>query len=308
MTLAEAEKNFISQLAPLYDKEEAKELAFYVFHQLSGISKSDFFLKRDHRISDKDESSSILVLEELKTGKPVQYIFGETVFYGLPLKVNPSVLIPRPETEELVEWVLKEVGGRKTEDGRRKTEGRSRRSEVGGQNPKSKIRNILDIGTGSGCIAIALKRHLPEAKVYGLDISPDALEIVRQNALLNNTRIEFLNADILKNTNPLPNIKFSIIVSNPPYITSAEKQQMHINTIKYEPHSALFVPDKDPLIFYKHIIDFARIHLLAGGLLFFEINENLGAQITDLLDQKGFSDIALRQDMQGKDRMIKAKL
>jgi len=298
MTLAEAEKTFITQLKSLYDEEEAKGLAFYVIHHICGMSKSHFLLNKEEQIAEITEASLIMIMDELKTGKPVQYILGETEFYGLPFKVNPSVLIPRPETEELIEWVIKEVRSRKSEVG-------SQKSEVG--SPKSEVRSILDIGTGSGCIAIALKKHLPGVKVYGMDISPDALETARQNALLNSTEIQLLQADILKDTNPIFRSKYSIIISNPPYITIAEKEQMHIHVIEHEPHSALFVPDNKPLIFYEHIIDFAGTHLFADGLLFFEIHENFGKQVISLLDQKGFSDIELRKDLQGKDRMVKAK-
>jgi release factor glutamine methyltransferase len=167
-------------------------------------------------------------------------------------------------------------------------------------------RNILDIGTGSGCIAIALKKHLPEAKVYGLDISSDALATARQNARLNNAEIEFLQADILKHADLVLQNKFSVIVSNPPYINITERQQMHSNVVDHEPHAALFVPDTDPLIFYTHIMDFACEHLSAAGLLFFEIHESAGEELMSSLSQKGFSNVELKKDMQGKDRMIKA--
>jgi len=312
ITLAEAEKAFINQLKSLYGAGEAKSLAFYVIHHLYGMSKSHFLLNRREPIDEITETSLIRILEELKTGKPVQYILGETEFYGLPFKVNPSVLIPRQETEELVEWVIEEVRSPKSEVRSPKSGVRSRKTEDGSpkseiRNRKSEIRNILDIGTGSGCIAIALKKHIPKAIVYGLDISPEALETARQNALLNSTEIEFLQVDILKDTNQILNTKFSIIISNPPYITIAEKHQMHIHVIDHEPHSALFVPDNKPLIFYEHIIDFATTHLFADGLLFFEINGNFGNQVISLLDKKGFSDIELRKDLQGKDRMIKAR-
>jgi release factor glutamine methyltransferase len=298
MTIAELEKAFITELNSLYSEHEAKALVFYVLHYLNGINRSSFLLSKHETI--ENETAKLLpgILEQLKAGKPVQYIFGKTEFYGLPLKVNPSVLIPRPETEELVDWVIKEVVRRETEDG-------SKDSEI--PIPKSEMHSILDIGTGSGCIAIALKKHLPEAEVYGLDISSGALETAGQNAVLNHTEIELLQEDILK-PDLIFKTRFSIIVSNPPYISSREQQQMHINVIDYEPHEALFVPDNDPLIFYEHIADFASHNLVSEGLLFFEIHESLGKQVISLLVKKGFSDLELRKDMQGKDRMVKAKL
>jgi len=297
MTLAEAERTFANQLKSLYDEEEAKGLVFYAIHHITGMSKSNFLINKNESISEIDQTALNGILEELKTGRPIQYILGETEFYGLTLKVNPSVLIPRPETEELVDWVV-EVWSWEFGVGSGESKIRNREFEV---------RNILDLGTGSGCIAITLKKHLPAAKVYALDISPDALETARHNAALNSVEVEFLEVDILKGAIAKFDTKFSIIVSNPPYVSVSEKQTMHTHVLEHEPHIALFVPENDPLIFYAHIIDFAATHLLSDGLLFFEINENFGEQVCGLLDQKGFSDIVLRKDLQGKDRMIRAK-
>jgi release factor glutamine methyltransferase len=225
------------------------------------------------------------ILTRLQTGEPVQYILGHTEFYGLIFKVNPSVLIPRPETEELVEWVLN--------------------SKV--KNQKSKVTTILDIGTGSGCIAISLKKNLPEAKVSAIDISTDALQTAKQNAELNEVDVNFIHQDIL-NINPeieIPNSE--IIISNPPYVTLHAKTRMHTNVTDFEPHTALFVPENDPLIFYKAIADFAIENLIPNGLLFFEINENLGKKTVAMLESKGFKNVELRTDMSGRDRMIKAR-
>lgn len=224
------------------------------------------------------------ILDELKTGKPIQYILGHTEFYGLTFKVNPSVLIPRPETEELVEWVISSVG--------------SWRLAVG---------NLLDIGTGSGCIAISLKKNLPEVHVSAIDISPEALKTAKENAELNDVHVDFIHANILNEKFDIENSKFEIIISNPPYITLDDKKQMHTNVTDFEPHTALFVPENDPLIFYSAIADFALKNLEKGGLLFFETNENYGEQIVELLTNKSFKNIELRKDMSGRDRMIVAQ-
>ena len=288
MTIAEAEKTFIIQLKSIYDTEEAKGMAFQVIHHLTGISKSHFLLNKNETIPEENILSIIRIMEELKTGKPLQYVLGETEFYGLKFKVNSSVLIPRPETEELVDWVLKEIT----------------KSQI--PNPKSQI--ILDIGTGSGCIAISLKKHLPQSKVYALDKFQAALEIAGHNAVLNQTKISFIQADLLKEPELIPNLNYSIIISNPPYITDKEKQQMHTNVLEHEPHSALFVADNSPLIFYERIAVFAKTHLTENGLLFFEINERFGKETVSLLEKEGFNNIELKKDLQGKHRMIKAQI
>ncbi|TFF35685.1 peptide chain release factor N(5)-glutamine methyltransferase [Mucilaginibacter psychrotolerans] len=229
------------------------------------------------------------ILAELKTGKPVQYILGSTEFYGLTFLVNPAVLIPRPETEELVEWTLETVGSLQLAAGIEETPLR-----------------ILDIGTGSGCIAISLKKNLPDAALTALDISADALQTAKQNAVINEVDVEFIQTDIL-NQSPLTT-HYSLIISNPPYVTLQDKTLMHANVTDFEPHTALFVPEDNPLLFYDAIADFARNNLLPGGLLFFEINEAFGQETVELLANKGFINIELRKDMSGRDRMIKASL
>ncbi|RYY36582.1 MAG: peptide chain release factor N(5)-glutamine methyltransferase, partial [Sphingobacteriaceae bacterium] len=203
--------------------------------------------------------------------------------------VNPAVLIPRPETEELVEWALSVV--------------RERRIAVG-VNTQYSAPFILDIGTGSGCIAISLKKNLPEAIVSAIDISPEALKTAKENAELNNVEVNFIEANILNYSTLTAH--YSLIISNPPYVTPADKEQMHTNVTGFEPHTALFVPQDDALLFYKSIADFGLKNLQPGGLLFFEINESYGKETVDMLVDKGFKDIELRQDMSGRDRMVKA--
>ena len=252
----------------------------------------------DYTIDDADKI--LKALESLKQEQPIQYILGDTEFYGLPFKVNNHVLIPRPETEELVEWVFSEV-----------------------EDLNSEIR-ILDIGTGSGCIAISLAKQLTNAEVFALDVCKEALKTAKQNAELNNVKVEFIEADILK-WNQESRIKnqefffgkdvskrqkglFDIIVSNPPYVRNQEKQQMKGNVLDNEPHLALFVEDDNPLQFYNAITEFAKNNLNKNGKLFFEINEYLGSEMIQLLKTNNFIDLELKQDIFKKDRMIKGLL
>jgi len=217
----------------------------------------------------------------LKEYKPIQYILGETEFFGLNFSVNQSVLIPRPETEELVELILKNHSG---------------------ENLK-----ILDIGTGSGCIAISLAKNMPSAKVYAIDISEDALSVAKENATRNQVEIQFFQQDILAELpDNIFNEKLDIIVSNPPYITPIEKYSIHDNVLKYEPHTALFVPQNNPLLFYERIADIGHSLLNKSGFLYFEINALYGKEICQMLQTKGYSNIKLYQDISGKNRMIEA--
>jgi release factor glutamine methyltransferase len=282
-SVGDISNTFQQELSNLYEAKEITSICNIVLNEIAGFSSSKIKAFPEQAISDENLSTIESILNQLKTGKPIQYILGHTEFYGLPFKVNPSVLIPRPETEELVEWIISSVG--------------SSQSAAG---------SILDIGTGSGCIAISLKKNLPEFEVHAMDISPDALQTAKENAELNQVEINFIHDDILNPKFEIRNSKFEIIVSNPPYVTLEDKKQMHSNVTDFEPHTALFVPENDPLIFYKAIADFATENLEKGGLLFFEINENFAEQIVELLNDKLFTNIELRKDMSGKDRMAKA--
>jgi len=244
------------------------------------VSRLD--LAMDINLEVENQSLILEALEKLKAQKPIQYILGETEFFGLNFKVNDSTLIPRPETEELVSWVLKMKG-------------------------KSENINVLDIGTGSGCIAISIAKHLEKANVHALDVSEKALEVAEQNAKNNGVAVNFINKDILEISNKrLENQnQFDIIVSNPPYVRHLEKTMMHANVLDNEPHLALFVDDANPLIFYKAITEFAVKNLKSGGALFFEINEYLGPEMIRLLESNNFKNIQLKQDFFKKDRMIK---
>jgi release factor glutamine methyltransferase len=284
--------SFQQGLSELYDGRESGAIALMVLEELTGMSRAKIKAFGDDDVPAEALEKIIPILSELKTGKPVQYILGSTEFYGLSFLVNPSVLIPRPETEELVEWIL--------ESGKAKVK-------------SQKSLSVLDIGTGSGCIAISLKKHLPDATVTAMDISADALHTARQNAVINDVEVTFIEDDILELKGERFKVKgdaetglFNIIISNPPYVTLEDKLQMHQNVAGFEPHTALFVPEQDPLVFYKAIADFAVGHLAENGLLFFEINENYGKETVELLNGKRFNKIELRKDMSGRDRMVKA--
>jgi release factor glutamine methyltransferase len=284
-TIKDVFLNFHQALDGLYGTQETEAITLMVLSEITDLSKAKIkaFPEDDAPAEAVEKLGNIL--KELKTGKPIQYILGSTDFYGLTFLVNPAVLIPRPETEELVEWVLGAVGGLQLAVGQ-------------------KALSILDIGTGSGCIAISLKKNLPNADVTALDISAEALQTAKQNAVINEVNVNFVEDDILKSEIEHP--KFEIIVSNPPYVTLHDKTLMHTNVTNFEPHSALFVPEQEPLLFYNAIADFAVDHLVPGGLLFFEINEAFGKETVQFLSDKGFTDIELRKDMSGRDRMIKA--
>lgn len=284
MKLKELAVQFHSTLDLLYGADESQALFFMALAQLSGLKRNDYLLRKDETIAAIDLAKFEALLADLAKGKPIQYIFGEAHFYGLTFKVTEEVLIPRPETEELVDWIVETVG-----------------SAQFGAN------SLLDIGTGSGCIAIALKKHLPQFKVSALDIAHESLAIAQENATLNQVELVFLQQDILEIPQQKSEFTYTVIVSNPPYITQAEKEQMHQNVLENEPHRALFVSNERPLVFYEAIADYALQNLQNRGLLFFEINEHLGKETVDLLKDKDFINIELRKDMQGKDRMIRCE-
>jgi len=266
-----------TELAGLYPVLEIQGFTRIIFEVVCGWSFAEQAVRKHEKIliSDFEKIKSIIL--RLKNFEPIQYILGETEFYGLKLAVNPFVLIPRPETEELVQWIIKS------------------------QLPENC--KILDIGTGSGCIALALKSELKNAEVFGVDISESALEVARQNAITNNLDVDFFQIDIL-NWEKFEWETFDIIVSNPPYIRESEKKLIHANVINHEPASALFVADSNPLVFYRSIAIFAKKQLSGNGLLFFEINENLGSEMKKMLICFGFSEIEIRKDINRKNRMV----
>ena len=272
-------KNFVSGLSGQYDKDEATSIARIVFKEKLNISRTDLALDPALEIDKQGEDKIRRISKKLLEGYPVQQILGYTDFYGLKFKVNKNVLIPRPETEELVQWIIKENVG------------------------KNGLK-VLDIGTGSGCISITLAMELKNAKVTGIDISDKALRLARVNAKMNEIKVHFKELDVLENRSWENLGKFDIIVSNPPYVTEHEKTAMHVNVLNHDPHLALFVPDSDPLRFYDKISDMALLHLSFGGRLYFEINEAFGKDIQHMLESKGFTDVLIRKDLNGKDRFV----
>ena len=281
MLLLEIKKIFISELSEIYPETEIQSFFNLLIEFKLNLSRIDLALNPKKKL-DKDEVDYFQkALTSLKKQIPIQYIIGETEFYGLPFKVNSNVLIPRPETEELVDWIINDTKN------------------------SSKIK-LLDIGTGSGCIPISLAKNIPNAEVFAIDISPEAIKTAKENAKLNNVAINFIEADILK-TQELPT-SFDIIISNPPYVRELEKEMMQENVLANEPHLALFVKDKNPLLFYNKIADLAKNHLTSDGNLYFEINQYLGNKTIELLESKNFKNIILKKDIFEADRMIKASI
>lgn len=266
-----------SQLTNHFTKSELRILSSLILKDVSNLSFTDIVNCKFKNLSNNEKQKIIYIVERLQKNEPIQYVLGKTEFYGLDFKVNSNVLIPRPETEELVEWILLET------------------KQV---NP-----HLLDIGTGSGCIAIALAKHLHYGTVDAWDISEKALEVARDNANNNNVSVKFSNVNVLEPVNI--DKHFDIIVSNPPYITFSEKKELEENVLDFEPHEALFVPDEESLIFYNKIADIAVKTLNDKGYLYFEINQAKGFDIIELLKSKGFSNIELRKDISGNSRMIR---
>ena len=282
MTIPELRNNFIINLHTSYPKEEIVSFFYLLAEHRMNLKRVDIALNSATNISNKDKDYFLNAIEKLKQEIPIQYIIGSTEFYGLPFYVDKNVLIPRPETEELVSLILQN------------TKAKSKK-------PKTKI---LDIGTGSGCIAISLAKNLSTAEVWALDVSKKALLVAKKNAESNKVNIQFLNDDIL-NISVLP-INFDIIVSNPPYVRELEKKEIKNNVLQNEPHLALFVKNENPLLFYDRIADLAKKYLTKNGQLFFEINQYLVRETIALLKNKGFQNIELKKDIFEKDRMIKA--
>lgn len=282
MKIKEYRTQFIQELTPIYDAGEAESFFYLILEEKQQLKRIDLALHPDLVFSEAEIGVWNVILEQLKQEIPIQYLLGKTSFYGLDFEVNAAVLIPRPETEEIVEWILE-----------------SQKSKVESQKVK-----ILDIGTGSGCIAISLAINLPDATVFALDVSEEALATAKKNAANNSVNITFIHQNILE-TEDLHQ-QFDFIVSNPPYVRNLEKEEIKKNVLENEPHLALFVADNDALIFYKKIAQLAQKNLLPNGQLYFEINQYLGKEMVDLLEKMNFSAIELRKDIYGNDRMTKA--
>lgn len=279
--LKEIRRNYIDELSKYYDKHEAEIFLNTLIEHYFRYSVTDLVLDQDIRLTESEILKLHFAVKDLKKNKPVQYITGQTSFLDYSFKVNDSVLIPRPETEELVMFIV--------------------------NNEKSKSLNVLDIGTGSGCIAISLKLMLDDAKIMAVDIDDEALEIAKSNAKIIGCSINFGRLDILNDTEIFED-KFDIIVSNPPYVTHRQKVEMKPNVLDFEPAKALFISDGDPLIFYRAIGNFAHRNLINGGRLYVEINEDYGNGTVELFEHMRFSNVLLHKDMLGKDRFVSAVL
>ena len=281
MLIQEFKRHFFLELSNLYPETEIQSFFNILIEFKLHLSRIQLALEHNFNLNNDDLVFLQNALSKLKYQIPIQYIVEETAFYGLMFKVDKNVLIPRPETEELVDWII--------------------------QTHKNKNNlKILDIGTGSGCIAISLAKNLPNAEVSAIDISAEALNVAKNNAILNNVKVDFINADIL--TLQKLDQNFDVIVSNPPYVRELEKEQMQQNVLSNEPHIALFVENGNPLLFYDKIAELAKNHLTENGALYFEINQYLGAETVDLLKTKGFKNSELKKDIYGIERMVKCLL
>jgi release factor glutamine methyltransferase len=282
MTIKQFRDQFIQELTPLYDAGEAESFFYLILEAKHQLKHIDIALQPELVLPVSELEIWNSILEQLKREIPIQYLLGTTHFYGLEFEVNENVLIPRPETEELVDWIIE-----------------SQKLEV-----RNKMVKILDIGTGSGCIAISLAKNLPNAEVFALDVSEKALAIAQKNAELNQVQVQFICQSILE-TEDLGQ-QFDVIVSNPPYVRHLEKQEIKKNVLDNEPHLALFVADDDALIYYRKIAQLALKNLSQTGQLYFEINQYLGQEMLDLLQEMDFKNSELRQDIYGNDRMTKS--
>ncbi|RXJ50739.1 peptide chain release factor N(5)-glutamine methyltransferase [Gelidibacter gilvus] len=282
MLLKTLREHFYSALKEEYPETEIRSFFNLLSECFLKMKPVEVSMNLYAPISGKKTEKFENAITRLKNQEPIQYIIGSTEFYGLPFKVTESTLIPRPETEELVQWVL--------------------------DSSASKMENftILDIGTGTGCIAISLAKNRPHATVFAVDISGKALTVAKTNAKLNKVDVEFMELDILNWNSEFENLEFDIIVSNPPYVRTLEKSQMSDNVLRHEPSLALFVTDDDPLIFYKKIAEFSTAHLKRNGQLFFEINQYLGAEMVQLLENFDYRDVELKKDIFGNARMVAA--
>ena len=293
MLLKQYKNHFFDSLQGIQDEQEIESFFFILTEYLHNLKRVDVALNPNFKLSDAEVEKWNIILADLQQEKPIQYITGEAWFYGLQFEVNENTLIPRPETEELVEWILN--------------------SPI--THHPSPI-TILDIGTGTGCIPISLKANLPQANVSAIDVSEKALEVAKRNAVSNKVEINFIQTNILEVEDlsqlqspithyPSP---YNIIVSNPPYVRNLEKEEIKKNVLDYEPHLALFVEDTDALLFYRKIAQLALKNLAPNGLLFFEINQYLGKETVELLENLGFKNIELKKDIYGNDRMIKCSI
>jgi len=295
MKLGEAEKMIRQQLTTVYDESESGNIAALVLEDCTGFSATEIMMNKDRELAGEQEEKIQQYVQRLIRHEPIQYIMQKTWFYGMELYVDKNVLIPRPETEELVDWIVKDVKASGIDVFQKNATDADVTSQL----------KILDIGTGSGCIALALKKTMPKAEVWGCDVSEEALNVARRNGSDLDIRVDFQGSNFLDEAQHrlLPSV--DIIVSNPPYIPLKEKDEMNANVVAHEPHTALFVPNDDALLFYRTIAQFAKKRLHEGGAIYLEIHENLGEAVVDLFRREDYASVEIRKDMQGKDRMVK---
>jgi release factor glutamine methyltransferase len=295
MKIGEAERYIKEVLSSIYDESEAQNIAGLAIEHITALSKADRFLKKDQALSSPQQDQLKKDLQRLQQHEPIQYIMNKAWFYGMELFVDKAVLIPRPETEELVEWIVNDVRA----SGKDVFE---RRPMEADETTKLKI---LDVGSGSDCIALALKKAMPKAEVWGCDVSEEALNVARRNGSALDIRVDFQGMNFLDiaQQKHLPTV--DIVVSNPPYIPLNNKEHMNPNVLEHEPHTALFVPDNDALVFYKALAQFGKHRLYKNGSIYMEIHEDLGKEVANLFQQEGYNEVELRKDMQGKDRMVR---
>ena len=293
MTIHDASKELIRELSVIYDERESSAIADWVLEHLTGWKKSERMINKKSRLMEPAIEKLQTITQQLTAHKPVQYVLKEAYFHGMKLYVDENVLIPRPETEELVQWTIDEVYSLQF-----------RESEFG-ETDFDRTLSVLDVGTGSGCIPISLKKEMPRLEIYACDISDSALSVAKKNADDQKAEIEFRRIDFLNETERSTLPQFDLIVSNPPYISVEEKESIHKHVIEYEPHLALFVPEDDSLIFYRALADFGKSHLSKGGCMIMEIHFEKAKAVRTLFGQDGY-ETELRKDMHGNDRMIKA--
>jgi len=296
MKTEEAEYWLREQLMDVYDARERSTIAAWIMEKVTGLQRVDRLTQREVPLHVDQLHRLTAIVQRMQMHEPVQYVLGETYFHGLRLYVDKNVLIPRPETEELVEWTISDV----------KASGKAVLPDAPTKADKTRSLKILDVGTGSGCIALALKKSIPKAEVWGCDISEEALNVARRNGAALDVRVDFQQINILdpEQWNSLP--LFDIIVSNPPYIAKQEQGTMQPNVVAHEPHTALFVPNENPLLFYETLVHFGIKKLHTGGALYAEIHEDRGNDMLQLFQNVMYTNVQLRKDMQGKDRMVKA--
>ncbi len=281
MKVKDIRTDFANSLSEIYEPEEFLPFFYMLSEKILNLSRVDVAMNLEKELPVKEIDQFEKAKRRLMDQEPIQYILGHTYFYGLSFIVNKHVLIPRPETEELVDWILKD------------------------QKNKNNSVNILDVGTGSGCIAISLAKNLPNAQVYAMDISEKAIEVAKENAKQNGVSVKFIQEDILGAEDLFQD--FDVIVSNPPYVRALEKKEIKPNVLHNEPHQALFVSDFDPLIFYNKITKLSKRRLTPGGCLYFEINQYLGSETVDMIKSLGYGSVVLRRDLYGNERMIRAR-